>query len=145
MTDLVKSLVHFGKKYFPPPVILFVAHLLYATVVSIVYVINTVIDDNGSYCYSGWTTALIWVFGLIEALLVAFVKYRQSEEFLPAIISFFAFWATLFGIQHAPFFCHYKSKTAYIIGSLLRALIDILLSVIFVSWCKSKIDKFLNK
>ena len=30
---------------------------------------------------------------------MAFVKYRQSEDVLSTIISFFAFWATIFGIQ----------------------------------------------
>ena len=57
---VVAAVMDFGQKYFPPPVVLFICHLAYAMLTSIMMIINAALEKGGSCWVDGWTTYVEW-------------------------------------------------------------------------------------
>ncbi|KAL5270314.1 hypothetical protein ACHWQZ_G001154 [Mnemiopsis leidyi] len=98
-------------------------------------------------CYgaSYWTIYVLWIFAVLLSLLLALAKHKESGDILITILSFFAFWATLFGLQSAPFYCYADSKAGSIVRTILRAVIDVMLTIIYLLWSKEEIMAIISK
>ncbi|KAL5270313.1 hypothetical protein ACHWQZ_G001154 [Mnemiopsis leidyi] len=142
------KILEWGKKVLPTPAVLFFAHIVYATVCSLIYVLNMILYDNGWAQWCGasyWTIYVLWIFAVLLSLLLALAKHKESGDILITILSFFAFWATLFGLQSAPFYCYADSKAGSIVRTILRAVIDVMLTIIYLLWSKEEIMAIISK
>jgi len=140
------KILEWGKKILPSPAVLFFAHIVYATVCAVVFVLNMILFDDGwaKWCGSSyWTIYILWIFAILLSILITIAKHKEQGELLCTILSFFAFWATLFGLQSAPFYCYSDSKSGAILRTILRAIIDVMLTMVYLLWSKEEIMKYL--
>jgi len=138
----VDSLVSTGKKYLPPPVVLFISHLVFATWTAL-WMCLTVILGDGGYCGNNWMSYMNWVGVVVLCVLIAVAKYKETSDIVGTLVALFAFILTLIGIQVVPFYCFSVSEGSYIVLSIARLVIDIPLVIIYGTWCKSELDSIL--
>lgn len=125
----------------PPPTILLMSLLFISAMESVAAFIDKVMDKEG--CGDNFTPILMWALIAVMSFLIVFLKWKETENPVFVITTFFVFWATIFGVERYPFACHIGDGGG--IYEIFRAGVCMLITFIYTVWCKGEIDKFFEK
>lgn len=134
------SFVSTGKKFLPPPGVLFITHLLYLTLNCGLLFIDDLISNPYNVC-RGWITWVLIGVAVALTILVALAKYKENGDILSTIISALAFFATVVGLQFYPFTCYNWGST--IVKLIVRLVICVPVAIIYAVLCKADLDAIL--
>ncbi|KAL5252622.1 hypothetical protein ACHWQZ_G015415 [Mnemiopsis leidyi] len=135
------GLVSCGKKFLPPPGVLFITHLLYLTANCVLFFLEDILYKSHFNTCRTWVNWVLIGFAIFLTVLVAIAKFKEKGDILSTIISTLAFFATILGLQFFPFYCYNWGST--FVYWIIRIAICIPLAIIYTILCKADLDQIL--
>lgn len=139
--SILDSIVSLGKKVLPPPAILLFSHIIFCVFGTIMLCLNLMSSPNT--IWSSYVT--LFVGGVPLCLGMSYIKYKQTNSIIAAIISGVVFFCTIVAIQYWPWSAWLDTTKKATGFNFVRLIILLPLSIIYGLWCKKNIEQFVYR